>query len=186
MTARSPGEEFSLESYRDYLALIARLEVDNQFLGKADISGVVQLTLLEAHQAWPKMAGKSELDTKRWLRSILAHNLIDEMRKLTAQARDVRREHSLEASLEESSIRIENWLAANDSSAMSRLSREEQMSQLARALSQIPDDQRIAVELHHLHGMSLADVAKRLDRSRGAVASLIFRGLSSIRKLLEP
>jgi RNA polymerase sigma-70 factor (ECF subfamily) len=45
----------------------------------------------------------------------------------------------------------------------------------------LPDDQRIAVELHHLQGLSLADVGGRLGRSREAVAGLIFRGLKKLR-----
>jgi RNA polymerase sigma-70 factor (ECF subfamily) len=55
---------------------------------------------------------------------------------------------------------------------------------LAGALLHLPDDQRRAVELHHLQGLSLAEVGRHLGRSREAVAGLVFRGLKSLRSLL--
>ncbi len=122
-----------------------------------------------------------------WLRKALAHNLTDEARKLTTAARDVGRERSLEAALEESSARLEGWLAADQSSPGEQAERNEQLLRLARALARLPEDQRNAVELHHLKGLSLGEVAGRLGRTRGAVGKLLYRGLDKLHALLaEP
>ena len=120
-----------------------------------------------------------------WLRQVLANNLRDEVRKLNTAARDVDRERSLEASLHESSSRLEAWLAADQSSPSQRAENNEQLLCLADALAQLPADQRTAVELHNLQGRPLAEVAEHTGRTKGAVAQLLFRGLKKLRTLLE-
>jgi RNA polymerase sigma-70 factor (ECF subfamily) len=170
-----------LERYRDYLLLLARLQLDARLRGKVDLSGVVQQTLLEAHQSPAVSSGPPTA----WLRRILANNLTDEVRKVTAAVRDVERERSLEQALNASSARIEGWLASEQSTPSQRAMRDEEVSQLAAALAQLPDDQRTAVELHHLQGLPLSEVAAQLDRTKGATAALLFRGLKKLRQLLE-
>ena len=180
-----PGRE--LDRFREYLSLLARLQLDPRLQGKVDLSGVVQQTLLEAYQAWDRFACMSEEEQATWLRRALANNLIDEVRKLSTAARDVKLEQSLELAVEESSVRLEVLLASDQHSPVKRALRNERLLQLAAALAQLPEDQRIAVEMHHLQECPLAAVAGHLGRSKGAVAQLVFRGLNKLRQLLaEP
>jgi RNA polymerase sigma-70 factor (ECF subfamily) len=180
--AREQGR--ALERFRDYLSLLARLQLDGRLQGKVDLSGVVQQTLLEAHQAWDRLRRMSEAQQTAWLRKALAHNLTDEVRKLHTGARDVDREQSLETAVEQSSARVEAWLASEQSTPSEQAVRNEQLLQLAHALGQLPEDQRLAVELHHLKGLSLAEVAEQLQRSKGAAAKLLYRGLDKLHALL--
>ena len=93
-------------------------------------------------------------------------------------------EQSLERALEASSARLEAWLAREESTPGRKAVHGEQLARLAEALLRLPEDQRRAVELHHLQGLPLADVGRRLGRSREAVAGLVFRGLKTLRALL--
>jgi RNA polymerase sigma-70 factor (ECF subfamily) len=169
----------SLERYRDYLHLLARVQLRAKLRAKIDLSGVVQQTLLEAVQD----RRGSQLPLAR-LRRILANNLGDEIRKLTTAKRDVNREQSLEAALDASSARLEGWLAADNSSPSAHLEREEQALRLARALAELPEAQREALVLQHWHGCSLAEIAQQLDRTPAAVAGLLKRGLAQLRNVL--
>ncbi len=177
-----PDATAELEEYRDYLGMLGRLQLDERLAGKVDVSGVVQLTLLEAEQNdWTKI---DEDDRVPWLRRIFANNLLDEVRKFRTQARDVEREFSIQA-MEQSASRVNEWLVAGQSSPSQRAIRQEQELRLAKALSCLPSAQREAIELHHLRGLPLDEIGKRMDRNKGAVAALIYRGTTRLRQLLS-
>jgi RNA polymerase sigma-70 factor (ECF subfamily) len=174
-----------LEEYRDYLCLLARQRLDPRLRGKLDASDVVQETLLKAHQALGQFRGRSDAELAAWLRQILARNLTDAVRALGAGVRDVGREKDLQARLDESSARLEAWLAADQSSPSEHVARQERLLRLAHALAQLPDDQRLAVELKHLHGLSVEQAAAEMGKSKAAVVGLLFRGVKKLRQLLD-
>ena len=172
-----------LDGFREYLRLLARLQLRANLAGKIDLSGVVQQTLLEAYQARDGFP-LDPAQQAAWLRRALANNLTDEIRRLGSRGKERVEEQSLEQALEASSARVEAWLAREESTPGRKAVRKEQLSRLAETLLQLPEDQRQAVELHHLQGMSLAAVGQQLGRSREAVAGLVFRGLKKLRSLL--
>jgi RNA polymerase sigma-70 factor (ECF subfamily) len=170
------------EGYRDYLHLLARLQLDPRLRGKLDPSDVVQQTLVKAHQNRGQFRGRTAGEEAGWLRRILVNTLIDAARKFQ---RELDLEHDIERAIGESSARLEAWLAADQSSPSEVVARHEQMLDLARALAQLPEDQRTAVELHHLRDASVAEIAARLGRSEASVAGLLRRGLQNLRTLLQ-
>jgi RNA polymerase sigma-70 factor (ECF subfamily) len=174
-----------LDGYRDYLLLLARARLNPRLRGRLDPSDVVQQTLLEAHRDAEQFRGRTPAERAAWLRQVLARNLANAARDHTRDRRDVGRERSLQASLDESSAKLEAFLAADQSSPSQRADRGEQLVRLAAALAGLPDGQREAVELRHLHGWPLAEIAAHLGRTPAAVAGLLHRGLAQLRSVLE-
>src|SRR5262249_50376220 len=105
-----------LERFRPYLRLLARVHLDARLRGKVDESDLVQQTLLEACRRPDCFGGRSDAEVAAWLRQVLARQLAHAARDLARDKRDIRRERSLEAALDQSSVRLGAWLAADQSS----------------------------------------------------------------------
>jgi len=174
-----------LEHYREYLRLLARLQLDPRLRGQLDPSDIVQQTLLRAHERFDQFRGQTDLELRAWLRAILSRSLVDAARKFGRQKGD--RAQSLEAALEESSAKLETLLASEESSPSQGAARAERLMELSLALARLPEDQRTAVELRYLHGLAVPDVALRMDRSTVSVTGLLYRGMKVLRDVMgEP
>jgi RNA polymerase sigma-70 factor, ECF subfamily len=175
----------NLDRFRPYLLMLARMQLDDALQAKFDQSDIVQQTLLEAHQSLADFRGRSDAEKAAWLQKILVRNVADEVRKYRRGKRDVRLEASIQVAMSESSVRLERWLASESGTPSQRAMANEQVVALASALMKLPEDQRRAVELHHLQGLPSAVVAKRLERSEVAVAGLLRRGLKKLRETMR-
>jgi RNA polymerase sigma-70 factor, ECF subfamily len=174
-----------LERFRGYLSLLAHMHLDPALRSKVDPSDMVQQTLMQALEALDQFRGRSDAEMAAWLRQIMARKLADAARGLRRGKRDVRRERSLEANLDQSSQRLESWLAAEQSSPSQKAERHEEVLRMAGALAVLSAAQRDAIILHHLENLTLREVGERLGRGPAAVAGLIKRGLRTLRETLQ-
>ena len=172
-----------LEDYAEYLTLLARLQLDPRFRGQIDPADLVQQTLLKAHERRSQFRGTGEAELAAWLRTILANHLADVVSKVGGREGD--RECSLEAALENSSARLGGLLAAEQSSPSQKAVHQEQLLGMAKALAQLPDDQRQAIEMKHLQDRSVTEISRLMGRSPASVAGLLRRGLKTLRGLLD-
>src|SRR5437868_835023 len=184
MDPASAADGWDLQRYREYLCLLARLQIGPRLRSKLDPSDVVQQTLLEAFAKRGQFQG-GEAERAAWLRQVLAHNLADALRAFGQARRDIGRERPLCATLQESSDRLENWLAAEQSSPSHEAQRHEEAVHLAAALATLPEDNREALVLHYFEGEPLAEVARLMDRTTASVAGLLKRGLKQLRARLN-
>lgn len=184
MQVNKPTPE-RLERFRHYLTLLARMQIGAKYRRKLDPSDVVNATLFNAHQNGNQFRGGNDAELAAWLRRMLANNLADAFRALHRDKRDIGREQSLEVNLDQSCTRLEDWLVAMQTSPSAKVVQSEQLMRLAWALGELPDDQRDAVELHHLHGCPISELADLLDRTGPSVAGLLRRGLKRLRELLQ-
>jgi RNA polymerase sigma-70 factor (ECF subfamily) len=175
----------ALERCRPYLRLLAQLNGTPRLAAKLDASDLVQQTLLQAYQCRAQYRGQTDEEFRAWLRQILTRNLLHAARNFGRAKRDVAQEQSLEAAMEGSSVRVENWLAAEQSSPSVKAQRHEQEARLTEALAALNEEQRQSVILHYWHDWSVAAIAEALERSPAAVAGLLKRGLQQLRRHLK-
>jgi RNA polymerase sigma-70 factor (ECF subfamily) len=175
-----------LESFRNYLRLLARTGIDDSLQGKADPSDLVQETLGKAYERFGQFRGQTEGELAAWLRQILTHNLADLVRRYRmARARHVARERSLEELLDASSAALGNLIAGHGSSPSRSAQRRELSVVLADALADLSEDHREVIVLRSLEELDWDEVARRMRRSPGAVRLLWTRALRQLRPLIE-
>ena len=176
----------SLEPFRSYLEVLARVHLDPRLRGKLDPADVVQQALLRAYAAWPEMKNPEQPALAAWLRRILARTLADVVKHYERDKRAVDLERSLEADLDRSASGLAGWLAADQTSPSQAAMRNEELLRLADALTALPEPQREVVVLKHLRGWTLQRIAEHLGRTVPGVASLHRRGLEELRRRLLP
>ena len=173
----------ALEQYADYLRLLARLQVDPRMRSRLDPSDVVQQTLLIAHEKLAQFRGRTHAQMAAWLRAILASTLAQAARRFYRNSPE--RALSLEYAIEESSARLESWLVQDDSTPSQKAAKAEQLLLLAEVLAGLPENQRTALELHHLQGHSVAEAARRMEKTVASVTCLLYRGYKTLRQRMN-
>jgi RNA polymerase sigma-70 factor, ECF subfamily len=174
----------SFGKYRDLLRRLAGRRVDGRVRGRLDESDLVQETLLQAYLSQEQVRGRSEPERVGWLRAILANKIAAAHRHFRRRRRDVRREAPSGPPSAHPSGGALAWLKDPGPAPGEELELEGDLARLAEALAALPEDQRRAVEMHHLQGLPFAEVATGMGRSKASVAGLVFRGVLALRERL--
>jgi RNA polymerase sigma-70 factor (ECF subfamily) len=176
-----------LELYRNYLYLLARTQIDLHLQARVNPSDLVQETFLEVCRHFHQFRGTSEKELLAWLRRILVRNLAGLVEKqLLAQKRDLRREVSLErqrSALLDSAERFDAALGHSGSSPSAQAQRRELVTLVADQLTRLPAPYRDVIILRNLEGLAFKEVARRMNRTPGAVRVLWLRALDQLRQM---
>jgi RNA polymerase sigma-70 factor (ECF subfamily) len=177
------GETASFARYREYLRSLAGNRLDPRPGGDVDPSDVVQETLLKAYRAREQFRGQTEQELAAWLRTILNNTLSNALRSNARAKREgsFRIGEALESSFAQPECPAADGQLQPEEVAV----RNEQLLALAAALSRLADEQRVVVEMKHLHGLSVAEISERTGRSKPSVVGLLYRGVKALRVLLD-
>lgn len=130
-----------------------------------DLTGTVFLKMLEAIQT-----SKSwNVSFSGWLYRI-AHNLIVDHFRRSQQNR---------------SAPLDDRLIAGDEDPVKAVERRFENARLRRAIEQLTEEQGQVVMLKFVEGLTNAEVAQTMGKTEGAIKSLQFRALASLRRILE-
>tara|TARA_R110002049_G_scaffold182485_2_gene350359 strand:+ start:98643 stop:99275 length:633 start_codon:yes stop_codon:yes gene_type:complete len=187
------GDRESLEqllaSYCGYLYVLSRAHLDRRIHHRVSPSDIVQETLLEAHRDIANFRGTDIEEFTGWLRQALVHNIAHAVgAHMLAAKRSVRREQvigNVSASIEQSHQGLSSLAVDQERSPASEMGHQESLSELASALDQLAPDHQMVIMLRHLQGLGFAEVAKRMERSPGAVRMLWLRAIEQLRLAME-
>lgn len=178
---QTPEMQAELDRFRTYLRFLADIKLDRRLRGRIEPSDIVQETLLKAYTAWDTFSGDEPGQRVAWLRQILMRTILHALRDAQRAKRDIARERQLDGLLDQSSRRIEQWLAADQTSPSQAVQHSEELMRTAEAVYQLPEAERIAVIGYYWQGATLGEIGDELGRSAPAVAGLVHRGLRRLR-----
>lgn len=194
MVQRAQDENAPPEATRLQLELMARAEtlrryvqakIPPRFRALIAPEDVLQEVWIAAYSGYStyKSARPDGLD--RWLIGITNHKLIDSLKT----AGRIKRGGNMRiaqagADRRKSMVDLFGRLAASGRTPSREVAADEAANALQVALSQLPEERRLAIQMRHLEGLSLAEIAHRMQKTEAAVHSILFRGLRELRRRL--
>lgn len=164
--------------YRPRLAVLIRYKLSEPLRQRVEVDDILQEVFLDASRDIGRFTYRSPGSLMHWLSSIADHVIVDEAR---SQARQKR--HAAEV-VRFRSASNPGGPEPTDSKTPSRiLMQKESAAKLLARLDALPPDYREVILMAKVEGLSSAEMATRLGRSREAVAVLLHRALQRLRTL---
>ena len=181
MSSTTDSPDF--EQYRGYLRLLARARLAPELRRKVDASDIVQQTIVEAHAGANEFRGETEAERLAWLRRILNNNLANLARDWRAAKRDLRREVFFSpGAADETAERVDDWLAASQSTPSAGVHGAERRLRLARAIAELSDELQEAIVLRFIEGQTIESVANHLSVTRKTASGYLRRAVAALRE----
>jgi len=160
--------------YAERVRRIVRLRMGKELRPRLDSMDLVQDALLSALGGLGDFTYKNEGDFLRWLSRIAQNALRDNLDKLHAAKRDIRRE-----------VRLDNYRPATGAGFVGTpgaieattpsviMSKKEDLDKLEKAIDELKPEYREVIVLTKLEGLSYKEIGKRLSKSPDAVRMLV-------------
>jgi RNA polymerase sigma-70 factor (ECF subfamily) len=169
----------AFEKYQRRLAVLVHFKLSDRTRTFAEVDDIVQETFLRAFRDIQQFSYEKPGGFLRWLSTIADHAIIDRVRY---QGRERR-------AGEQVAFRSESNPAGPDpadTKTPSRLlAQQEAVERLLARLAALPEDYRKAILMAKIEGLSTAEIARQLGKSREAVALLVYRAVKRFRELSE-
>jgi RNA polymerase sigma-70 factor (ECF subfamily) len=177
-----PTIERLLERHLPAVRAFVRVHMGQKLRAKESTSDLVQSVCREllTHQARFQHAG--EPGFQAWLFTTARRKIANRARDLERQKRQTGREVD---DLSESAVADLGAAYARISSPSGRLLRAEEVARLEAAIDRLPAEQREAITLAHLVGLSRAEIGQQLDKTEEAVRALLHRAKARLAMLLS-
>ena len=133
-----------------------------------EVEDLAQETFVRAYRAFPGFDPEGPARVSTWLLTIATRLALDSRKRRRLDVREI----------EEGSD------AVTSSTPEITLERRQLGQAIAEAASKLPDDQRAALVLAELHGLSIAEIAEALEVPENTAKTRLFRAREKMRALL--
>ena len=170
-----------LKVYGARVHWIMRLRMGKELRSKLESMDLTQDALVSALEGLGDFTYKNEGDFLRWLSTIAENRLRDNLDKLHADKRDIRKE-----------VRFDNNGPTNGSGVVGApgliesttpsviMSKKEDLDKLEKAIDQLKPDYREVIVLSKIDGLSYKEIGDRLGKSIDSVGHLLSRAMVAL------
>lgn len=169
------------KAYAERVRWMIRLRMNNELRSKLESMDVVQDVLINALQGLGDFTYENEGDFIRWLSKIAENSLRDNLDKLHAGKRDIRKEVRLADSGSTTSRGFHEIPSPVDNTTPSMImSKGEDLIKLEKAIDMLKPEYREVIVLTKIEGLSYSQIGDRLDKSDDAVRMLLSRAMAAL------
>ncbi len=131
-----------------------------------DPEDVLQASFVKALNSMQGFEWRGDGSFRRWLESIAIHVTLDAVRHQGRRA----------------VLRIDRDVKGDGSSPSKGIRRRERLDRLEVSMKALSPDYRTVLRLSRMDGLSIKEIAKRMDRSESAVHNLLLRATKQLRR----
>ena len=190
VTLAKDGDESALNQlwkvYGARVHWIMRLRMGRELRSKLDSMDLAQDALVSALEGLGEFTYKNEGDFLRWLATIAENRLRDNLDKLHADKRDIRKEVRLDdygPTTAGGFVRTPGPIDATTPSVI--MSRKEELDKLEKAIDQLKPEYREVIVLTKIEGLSYKEISERLGKSNEAIRKLVSRAIVALTSVFE-
>ncbi len=184
------GDESALNQlckvYGSRVLWIIRLRMGAELRTKLESMDLVQDVLMSAIKDLGNFTYKTEGDFLRWLSRIAENRLRNQLQRLHANKRDIRKEVQLNGyrpTVEDSFVAALD--AVNTTTPSAIMSKKEDLDKLAKAIDALKPEFRQVIVQMKIEGLSYKEIGEQLGKSSEAVRKLVSRALEELIGIFE-
>jgi len=185
VTLAKDGDESALDQlcqvYSERVRWMVRLRMNKELRSKLESMDLAQDVLIRALRGLGDFTYKNEGDFIRWLSKIAQNALRDNLDKLYADKRNVRKELPLDGYRSTTNSKFVGSPGPIDITTPSMImSRREDLAKLEKAIDMVKPEYREVIVLTKIEGLSYREIGDRLSKSDDAVRMLLSRAMASL------
>ena len=185
VTLAKHGDESALNQlYRAYVERVrwmVRFNMSKELRAKLESMDLVQDALIHALQGLGEFTYKNEGDFVRWLSKIAQNALRDNLDRLRADKRDIRKEVALGGyGPTTGGRRLGAPVPVDPTTPSVIMSKREDLAKLENALDVLKPEYREVIVLTKIEGLSYGEIGDRLGKSADAVRMLVSRAMAAL------
>lgn len=185
VTLAKQGDNSALDQlcivYGERVRRMIRLRMGKELRSKLESMDLVQDVLVSALKDLGDFTYTSEGDLLRWLGKIAENRIRDNLDKLHADKRDIRKETPLHDDASTSKDdRARVLEPARNTTPSVILSRKEDLDKLEKAIDKLKPEYREVIVWAKIDGLSYKEIGDRLGKSTDAAGHLLLRAMVSL------